>query len=73
MAQHAGFGPGPGYGTGDPTTCPNYDGSADQVRERTRLQDKSADQTRERTRLQDKTAQQDQVRQQQRDRIHAVS
>ena len=54
MAQHAGL----GIGTGDPSTCPSYDGTADPVQDRTR------------DRLMDPSTAQDLTQQQLRDRIH---
>jgi hypothetical protein len=54
MSQRAGY----GNGTGDPTTCPYYDGTTDPVQDRTR------------ERLMDQSADHDAVQQQLRDRIH---
>ena len=79
MGQHQTLGNGAGHaygdGTGDPTTCPYYDGTGDQVQEQLRLRERIhvQDQSKlqDQTQLQDRTG--DQTQQRDRAQLHKVS
>ena len=75
MGQHQAFVSDVGVGTGDPTTCPYYDGTGDQVQEQLRLRERIhvQDQSKlqDQTQLQDRTG--DQTQQRDRAQLHKVS
>ena len=72
MGQHQVFGNGAGngLGTGDPTTCPYYDGTGDMVQERTREHAQDQNRVKDQAQLQDRTA--DQTQQRDRAQLHKV-
>ena len=71
IVEHYGHGHGYGDGTGDPTTCPYYDGTGDMVQERTREHAQDQNRVKDQAQLQDRSA--DQIQQRDRAQLHKVS